>query len=152
MALSMTNMHSPPIAAWTPYQMLKAGLAILFKQKRKTEIPCHYPTVKCAPQTAIQAETCTSNDRKSDVIYSSRTRIENDKRGYNAVAEPDTDPRLPPRELGLDHCRCDHPTAFGIHDQKALVDVKQEYRRVDIEAVRDPTIIYVWETQGLKKG
>lgn len=70
---------------------------------------CHCRPVKYRPEPAPDPERSTTGDWKSNVISGTNTSCCHNECTCNGVANPDADPRLPPRQTGNDTGGCNHP-------------------------------------------
>ena len=87
----------------------------------------HHGAVQDGPKATDDTETCPTVSREDDCVLSSRDGVENEETGCDGVADNDAlrkvevrkgcreereerthEPRLPPRQTGAHHRRCNH--------------------------------------------
>lgn len=79
----------------------------------------HGSSVKHGPQASPDAKRRPTDDGETDVVGRADPTRQADEAARDGVADPDAEPRLPPRQAADDHGRRDHPC-------------------VDVERVGDP--------------
>jgi hypothetical protein len=93
---NITFMQSPPMLAWTPYQMLQEQLVADHRRMLRRDPPCHRPSVEDAPKAAPNTKRGASDHWECDVKDCSGTGISHNEGRNNAVSDPDAEPCLPP--------------------------------------------------------
>lgn len=93
----------------------------------------HGGPVEDGPQAAPDAKGGPVDDGEADVVGGADAAGGDDEAAGDGIADPDAQPRLPPREAGGDHGRADHPgvDVEGVGDPEA-----DEVPRLPLPALR----------------